>query len=191
MVLLAVSSGMRRGVQQQSMRCDTKSCWENLCEMSYVLNSICHGSNGTQLMLTQQISMQILRTMFPSRPTSRFGDITRPAPSWSCRMSLLPLGLCQKQTTRNTSCQYWSKTANYGVNSKDPHGNPFILTAGVYWTTWWSTTWRLFQTVMINMNGHTFTNVNFFHLALKCHCIWKPSSVTGAPRKTNKHFHTT
>jgi len=24
---------------------------------------------------------------------------------------------------------------------------------------------------MINMNAHTNTNVKFFHLALKCHCI--------------------
>ena len=188
MVLLAVSAGLRRSVQQQSMRCDTKSCWENFCEMSYVLNLICYGSNGMQLMLTQQISMQILRTMFPRRPTSRFGDITRTAPSWSCRMLPLHLGLRQKQNTRNAPCQYWwSKTANYGVNSKDPHGNPFIVT-GVYWTTWWSTTQRLFQTAMINMNARTFTNVNFFHLALKCHCIRKSSGVTGAPRKTNKHF---
>jgi hypothetical protein len=46
MVLLAVSLELRRGVQQQSMRCDTKWCWENFCEMSYVLNLICCGSNG-------------------------------------------------------------------------------------------------------------------------------------------------
>jgi len=131
--------------------------------MSYILNLICYGSNGMQLMFTQQIYMQILRTIFLSRPTSRFGDITLPTPSWSCRMLLIPLGLHQKQNTRNTSCQYWwSKTANYGVNSKDPHGNPFTVTAGVYWMTCWSTTWRLFQTAMINMNAHTFTNVNFF-----------------------------
>jgi hypothetical protein len=151
MILLAVSSWLRRVVQQQSIRCDTKSCCVNFCEMSYVLNLICYGSNRMQLMLTQQISMQILRTMFPSRPTSHIGDITRPAPSWSCRMLLLPLGLRQKQNTQNTSCQYWwSKTATYGVKSKDPHGNPF-MTAGVYWTTWWSTTQRLFQTIMINI----------------------------------------
>ena len=118
---------------------------------------------------TTQISLQVLRTMFPSRPTSHFGDIIRPAPSWSCRMLLLPSGLHQKQNTRNTSCQYWwSKTANYGVNSKDPYGNSTtsytilsIVTAGVYWTTWWSSTRCLFQTAMINTNAHTFTNVNF------------------------------
>ena len=45
MVLLAVSLGIWRG--------STKSYWENFCEMSYVLNLICHGSNGMELMLTQ------------------------------------------------------------------------------------------------------------------------------------------
>jgi hypothetical protein len=64
MVLLAVSSGWQRGVQQQSMQCVKKSCWENFCEMSYVLNFICYGSNGMQLMLTQH--------RFPCKFSGRF-----------------------------------------------------------------------------------------------------------------------
>jgi hypothetical protein len=169
-------------------------------ELRFKFDLLCFQRNAANAHTTQ-ISMQVLRTMFPSRPTSRFGDITQPAASWSCRMLLLPLELHPKQNTWNTFCQYWwSKTANYGVNSKDPYRNSktcytilSITTAGVYWTTWWSSTqstWRLLQTAMINMNAYTFTNVNFFHLALKCHCIQKPSGVTGAPRKTNKHFQT-
>jgi len=53
MVLLAVSSEWRKGVQQQTMRCVTKLCWEHFCEKSHVLNLVCYGPNGMQLMLTQ------------------------------------------------------------------------------------------------------------------------------------------
>jgi len=35
------------------MQCVTQLCWEHFCEKSHVLNLVCYGPNGTQLMLTQ------------------------------------------------------------------------------------------------------------------------------------------
>jgi hypothetical protein len=51
---------------------------------------------------TTQISMKVLRTVFPDGRISRFAAI-----AWStCSCDLaVPLGLCQKQGIQNTSCQ--------------------------------------------------------------------------------------
>lgn len=128
-------------------------------------SEICYGSNKMQLMITQH--------RFPGKFSGQCFQ-TDPLLVLETSPDLLLLILQDDATssgaTSNTSRQYWwSKTANYGVNSKDPFGNSktcytifSIASAGVYWTTWWSSTQRLFQTAMINMNAHTFTNVNFF-----------------------------
>ena len=53
-----------------------------------------------------------------------------------------------------------------------------IVTAGVYWTTWWSPKKYHIQTIMIQMNSHghgiyLLVLINFFQSALKCYFISK------------------
>jgi len=57
-----------------------------------------------------------------SRQTqSHFWDITWPAQLPDCIIPrLLPLGLCQKQGTQNSSQKCWLTTVNLGVYSRDP-----------------------------------------------------------------------
>jgi hypothetical protein len=109
-----------------------------------------------------------------------------PPLTWSCRITLLPLALHQKQVAWNMSCQYWLlETVNVSVCTRELQRNATmsyntlpITTAGLYWVTWWSPTQFHIQTVMINMNSHAYQMylpvlITFFHFSLKFYFISK------------------
>jgi hypothetical protein len=73
---------------------------------------------------TAQISMQVLRTMFPGRLISRFGNITWPA--WSPDFGVpcyFLWGYVTSKVYETRPVNIDDKTANFGVYSRDPQGN--------------------------------------------------------------------
>ena len=73
LTMVLMSLKMPNSVKYMWMHRVPQSCWKHFCKMHYIfLSSICYDSIA-------QISMHVLRTMFPGRLISHCGTITWPA----------------------------------------------------------------------------------------------------------------
>jgi hypothetical protein len=134
---------------------------------------------------TAQISMKVLRTMFPGTLISRFADIT-----WLARSPDLAVPdyflwgyvkskECETCPANIDYLKQWIREFIQGIPKEMLRVmTVFLSRLEVYWKTWWSPTKCHIQTVMIQMNSHghgmyLLVLITFFHFALKCYFISK------------------